>query len=97
MPVILHERNERRWISENIELSQVLGMLNVYPHNLMNAYPISDKIRDVENNNLEVIQPIGSRIYSEHHTMPSRKPAKAERPVFYSPTMGEVAKMGRSG
>lgn len=95
MPVIVDERNERRWISKNTELSQVLGMLNVYPHHLMNAYPISDKIRDVSNNNLEVIQPIGSRVYNERFNMPSRKRAKTERPVFDSPTMGEVAKMGR--
>jgi putative SOS response-associated peptidase YedK len=96
MPVIIREQNERRWFSKSTELSQVLAMLNPYPHHLMNAYPISDKIKDVQNNDLSIIQPIGSRIYSERIEPLSRKRVKVERPVFDTPNMGEVAKMNRS-
>jgi putative SOS response-associated peptidase YedK len=95
MPVIINEQNERRWFSKSTELSQVLAMLNPYPHHLMNAYPISEKIKDVEQNDLSIIQPVGSRVYSEELTPLSRKRVKVARPVFDSPTMGEVAAMGR--
>ncbi len=93
--MIINEQNERRWISKNTELSQVLQMLNPYPHHLMNAYSISDKIKNKENNSLEVIQPVGSRIYSERFNMPSRKKKREVRDYGKRPTMGEVAKMGR--
>jgi putative SOS response-associated peptidase YedK len=95
MPVVIREKNERRWFSKSTELSQVLAMLNPYPHHLMNAYPISDKIKDVEQNDLSIIQPVGSRIYSERLSMPSRKHVKEVRDYDNRPNMGEVAKMGR--
>ncbi len=95
MPVIINEQNERRWFSKSTELSQVLSMLNPYPHHLMNAYPISDKIKDVENNELSIIQPVGSRVYSERLAMPSRKMVKEVRDYGNRPNMGEVAAMGR--
>lgn len=95
MPVILREQQERRWFSSSSELSQVLSLLNPYPHHLMNAYPISDRINNNQNNDVSFIQPTGSRIYSERIVPLSRKRVKAERPVFDSPNMGDVAKMGR--
>lgn len=95
MPVILGEQQERRWFSSSSELSQILSLLNPYPHHLMNAYPVSDKINNIQNNGVSFIQPIGSRIYSERIEPLSRKRVKAERPVFDSPNMGDVAKMGR--
>ena len=91
MPVIINERNERRWLSKSSELSQVLSMLNTYPYNLMNAYPISDKIRDKENNSLEVIQPVGSRIYSERFVPLSHRRVKAERDNNNLPGWGDMA------
>jgi putative SOS response-associated peptidase YedK len=95
MPVIIREQNERRWLSKSTELSQVLSMLNPYPHHLMNAYPISDKINDSQNNDMSFIQPIGSRIYTERIEPLSRKRVGVERGDIDSPTMGEVAAMGR--
>lgn len=95
MPVIFREQHERRWFSKSSELSQILNMLNPYPHHLMNAYPIANTTNDNQNN-LSAIQPIGRRIYSERITPHSRKRAKGERDYSNSPTMGEVAAMGRN-
>lgn len=41
---------------------------------------------------LEVIQPIGSRIYSERLAMPSRKKKREVRDYGDKPTWGEVVK-----
>ncbi len=96
MPVIIPSNLERRWLRKEIELSQVLSMLNPYPHHLMNAYPISDKIRDVKHNILSVIQPVGRRIYSEKVELLSRRKAKVQRNDDNLPSWGETTQMGRS-
>jgi putative SOS response-associated peptidase YedK len=95
MPVIIPDYMERRWLRKDIELSQVLAMLNPYPYHLMNAYPISDKIKDSENNNLSVIQPIGNRIYSERLEPLPRKRIKAVRDDNL-PSWGESIKSSGS-
>ena len=46
MPVILPQENESRWVRNSTKLSSVLEMLNPYPFNLMNFYPMSTKIAD---------------------------------------------------
>jgi len=95
MPVIIPEYKERRWLSTSNTLSQVLDMLNPYPAYLMNAYPVSDKINDSANNDLSVIQPVGSRMYSERLEPLSRKHVTHFREPMDSPTMEEVVRMGR--
>lgn len=96
MPVIIPTNLERRWLRKEIELSQVLSMLNPYPHHLMNAYPISNNIRDVEKNNLSVIQPVGRRIYAEKVEIIPRRKVKEKRDIDNLPSWGETTQMGRS-
>jgi len=95
MPVIIPDYQERRWLNKHSALSQVLSMLNAYPHHLMNAYPVSDRIKDVENNDLTVIQPIGQRIYSEKPEYLQRKRVKQERHDDNLPGWGEAVKMDK--
>ncbi|KJF45393.1 SOS response-associated peptidase [Draconibacterium sediminis] len=97
MPVIIPEYSERRWLSISNTLSQVLDMLKPYPAHLLNAYPVSESISNPANNDLSVIQPVGRRLYSEKLEPLSRKRVKPVREPMDSPTMGEVAKMGREG
>ena len=95
MPVIIPNYLERRWLNKHSALSQVLSMLNTYPHHLMNAYPVSDRIKDVENNDLTVIQPIGQRIYSEKLEFLQRKRVKQERHDDNLPGWGEAVKIDK--
>ncbi|MDX8340557.1 SOS response-associated peptidase [Draconibacterium sp. IB214405] len=95
MPVIVPEYSERRWLSTNNTLSQVLDMLNPYPAHSLNAYPVSERISDPVNNDLSVIQPVGRRLYSERMEPLSRKRVKPVREPMDSPTMEEVARMGK--
>ena len=64
-PVILSPEVERRWLSNTISLGEVTGMLNPYPGNLMNAYPIAATIKSPDAEGPELINPIGERLEKE--------------------------------
>lgn len=68
MPVILFPEYESRWVRGSTQLSEVLDMLNPFPYNLMNAYPISTKIADKTLNNISLVQPMGETVYNENIT-----------------------------
>lgn len=65
MPVILTDGEAKRWINSGIELSYITSMLNHYDSKLMNAYPISPLIKNPEENDKQLIQPIGPRLLIE--------------------------------
>jgi putative SOS response-associated peptidase YedK len=65
MPVILSDGDARRWIKQTTELSRITSMLKHYDTNLMNAYPIDPKIKNPEENDKQLIQPIGPRLLIE--------------------------------
>lgn len=92
MPVILSPGHESTWLRTSSQLSSILDCLNPFPTELMNAYPLSDKIKTPENNSGELIHPIGEKIYAEKEKwVYSRK----KKPVYYQTpklTMGEKAK-----
>jgi putative SOS response-associated peptidase YedK len=64
MPVILTKSNEKDWIKSTRHLSEVLGMLNQFPSEQMNAYPISDLVDNPEINEISMINPIGDKLQS---------------------------------
>ncbi len=77
MPVILHPKDETRWLKEDTSLSQVLQALVIYPAKLMNAYPIAPPPYDL--NNVSLVKPIGDLLYQEQQEfmLMKRKPKKA--------------------
>ncbi len=42
---------------------EVLNIMKPYPHDYMNAFPISSKIKDKANNDVSFIQPTGKPVY----------------------------------
>jgi len=62
MPVILSTGRENDWLKTDRMLSQVLGMLNEYPSEKMNAYPVSDLVLNSEVNDTSLVQPISERL-----------------------------------
>jgi putative SOS response-associated peptidase YedK len=64
-PVILHREHEKKWLSNDLSLSEVTSMLNPYPGELMNAYPISPAIKNPHADDPDLIKPIGDRLYPE--------------------------------
>ena len=62
MPVIFPFGVENDWLKVDRPLSKVLGMLNEYSSEKMNAYPVSDMVLNSEVNDKSLIQPIGERL-----------------------------------
>lgn len=65
-PVILHEEDERDWLDNELPLQDALDMLRPYPANQMNAYPLDPAIKSPKANGVDLLKPVGERIYKEY-------------------------------
>jgi len=65
MPVILSRSEEMEWIRASNHLSDVLNLLNAYPYEKMNAYPVSEKVNWKCNNDLSMVNPAGEKLLQE--------------------------------
>lgn len=63
-PVILSRKDESKWINPEAKLMDITDLLKPY-EGYMNAYPISTDIKNLRNNNRDLIQPIGPAVASE--------------------------------
>ncbi|HZK97078.1 MAG TPA: SOS response-associated peptidase [Prolixibacteraceae bacterium] len=70
MPVILSRSEEMEWIRASNHLSDVLGLLNAYPYEKMNAYPVSEKVNWKCNNDPSMLNPTGEKLLKEVITQP---------------------------
>jgi len=68
MPVILSDTEEKKWLHPETGLSQITHMLNQFDSKLMNAYPVDQRIKNVDENDKQLIKPIGERILKEEET-----------------------------
>ncbi|REK00429.1 MAG: SOS response-associated peptidase [Bacteroidetes bacterium] len=66
-PVILSERDEKKWLSAE-RLEDVTELLESYPSELMNAYPVSPKIKNPRASGRELVEPVGERLEKEMST-----------------------------
>ena len=64
-PVILQKDQEELWISD-IPLTDVTSMLLPFPDDLMNAYPLSPSIKNPRDKDIQLLQPIGERVFPEY-------------------------------
>jgi putative SOS response-associated peptidase YedK len=61
-PVILTPYQEKKWLSSKTALTDITDMLNPFDANLMDAYPISDKIKSPKNDDASLIKAVGSNL-----------------------------------
>ncbi len=64
-PVILNSWQEKKWISDKTALTDITDMLFPYKAELMDAYPISDNIKDPKNDNADLIKSCGDNLNSD--------------------------------
>ncbi len=64
-PVIIQKEREREWLSPDLSIDELGSFLHPYPAERMNAYPIGSAIKSPAQRGMELLQPIGDRIYSE--------------------------------
>ncbi|MFM7216637.1 MAG: SOS response-associated peptidase [Bacteroidota bacterium] len=67
-PVVLRRSDEARWLRAE-HLNEVTELLEPYPADDMNAYPISSRIKNPRNNARELLEPIGERLIPEVTTV----------------------------
>ena len=65
-PVMLSPDNEAMWLDQETVLGDVTSILKPYPSHELNAYPISPKIKSPRAEGMELLLPIGQRIYPEY-------------------------------
>ena len=65
MPVILPGHTYHTWLNSNASLSQITELLQQYPADRMNAYPITSSIKSPKNNSPEILNPVGERLIPE--------------------------------
>jgi len=65
MPVILEKGREFRWLKPDLSLRGILGQLQIFPSELMNAYPIDTNIKKHDANDKQFIEPIGDNLMVE--------------------------------
>lgn len=64
-PVILTKDEEQVWLDESRDLGEITGLLRPYPASAMNAYPISAEIKSPRAQGIELLQPVGERVFPE--------------------------------
>lgn len=64
-PVILPENKYDKWLKQTTQLTEITQMLQPMDSRYMNAFRVSDKIKNAGNNTREFIEPIGPRILNE--------------------------------
>lgn len=64
-PVILHEEDEEIWLNPLSPLAEITHLLEPYPHEELNAYPISPAIKNSKSNGADLLKPIGQRVFKE--------------------------------
>ena len=64
MPVILPRGKEVRWLKPTNSLTEILGALNKFPSDLMDAYPISKEIEQPGPYLKDILISKGERLFS---------------------------------
>ena len=66
-PVILKDPSEERlWLDNSAPMAEVVRLLNPYPYDLMNAYPIEITIKNPRANGRELLKPKWKRVAREY-------------------------------
>jgi hypothetical protein len=66
-PVILSKTNEERWLNKDLSVAELTRMMQPFDAKGFNAYPISQKIKNPNANGLELLKPVGEKIYKDYN------------------------------
>lgn len=65
-PVILSKTDEERWLDKDLSVAELTRIMQPFDAKGFNAYPISQKIKNPEANGLELLKPVGDKIYKDY-------------------------------
>lgn len=64
-PLVLSREDERRWIRNDLPLSEITAMMQPFDDRDFNAYPISTAIKSGRNKDISVLKPVGQQLKKE--------------------------------
>ncbi len=70
-PLVLPPYLEGTWLNGRY-LADITGIMKPFNPHFFNAYPISNVIKDVTNKDIELLNPIGDRLYLETKMIPQK-------------------------
>lgn len=72
-PVILHPEDESAWLDPDLPTEELVALMKPFPANQMNAYPVSPAMKNPRAQGMDVLQPVGDRIFPETTTRLSQE------------------------
>lgn len=72
-PVILSKEMEHLWLDQATPFAEILNMLQPCPSELMNAYPVSNRMKNPKENDRNLLDPVGNRIINETNFFTSQQ------------------------
>jgi len=72
-PVIIREEDYQKWLDLKTPISEITSLLHPLPADEMNAYPVSTRVKNYRNNDRDLIEPVGQRVYQESDYMIDEK------------------------
>ena len=70
MPVIIPPGRRRKYLRIHTPLNEVMRMLRPLPSDTINLYPVSGAVNNFDNNQRDIILPVGERRYKEYTYVP---------------------------
>ncbi len=77
-PVIIPHGREKKWLNSSLSLVEVLRYLKPYPGELLEAFPVSVKIKNPKNKEREVLVPVGERLVVDNDDIVITKDLKLQ-------------------
>ncbi len=86
-PLILSQEDEKRWLSNDTPLNEIMTMMRPFDDSSFNAYPISTDIKSSRNKDFEVLKPKGGQlnkeddyIFYQHYSLPEKEETLTGKP-----------------
>jgi putative SOS response-associated peptidase YedK len=65
-PVVLSKEDEEKWLNPDSSTADISRMMQPFDSKGFNAYPISKKIKNPAANGLELLKPIGDKLFKDY-------------------------------
>jgi putative SOS response-associated peptidase YedK len=65
-PVVLSKEDEEKWLQSDSSAKEISIMMHPFDSKGFNAYPISKKIKNPEANGLELLKPVGDKLFKDY-------------------------------
>jgi putative SOS response-associated peptidase YedK len=81
-PVVLSKEQEEEWLNPDLSVSKLAQIMKPFESKNFNAYPISQKIKRPEATGLDLLKPIGEKLFKDYDRCPYEKVKYTEENSF---------------